>query len=109
MCFLLELLQSGSDLQFDLRQTVLASDSFRTFGMSRDYWKFLEQPYERCFYKSVKPINVSHNAESKYTLVRIKMDHSSCNMAIYFQILQRKVIVVIHSPILHLVEKSASL
>lgn len=37
MCFLLELLQSGSDLQFDLRQTVLASDSFRTFGMSRDY------------------------------------------------------------------------
>lgn len=54
-------------------------------------------------------MDVSHNTESKYTLVRIKIDPSSCNMAIPFLMLWRKVVVVIHSPVLHLVEKSDSL
>lgn len=57
-----------SDKLFQLQTT--------TFGMSRDYWKSLEQPYEHYCYNSVKPFNVSHNTESKYTLERALIDHS---------------------------------
>lgn len=47
----------------------------KTFGMSRDYCKFLEQPYEHHHYNSVKPINVSHTTESKHASARTMIDH----------------------------------
>lgn len=48
----------------------------KTFGMSRDYWKFLQQPYEYYCYNSVKPINVSHNTESKHASTWTMIDNS---------------------------------
>lgn len=48
----------------------------KTFGMSRDHWRFLEQPYEHYCYKPAKPINVSHNVESKHPSAWTMTDHS---------------------------------
>lgn len=48
----------------------------KTFGMSRDYWKFLEQLYEHNGHNSVKPIDVSHNIESKYASAWTMIDNS---------------------------------
>lgn len=71
MCFLLDLLQSGKDLQFHLRKTTSASDKniWNVKGLRKSW----EQLYEHYCYNSVKSINVSHNIESEHASVWIQV------------------------------------
>lgn len=76
--------------------------------MSRDYHKFLEQPYEYYCYNSVKPINVSHNTESKHTSAWTMIDHTKLQYVHLFPDTKGTKVVVTHNTILHNIEQSAS-
>lgn len=82
MCFLLDLLQSGKDLQLDLRKIISASD--KNIWNVKGLLKSWEQLYEHYCYNSVKSINVSHNIESKHASVWTMNDNSKLQYVLTF-------------------------